>query len=88
MSSSSSLNYEGWATAAGLITVSDCPSVGVSQMAIAACARYEEKEGHFSLVSQTPFLHENSGRAQYDWLERKEMFHDLASQNRCKARDG
>lgn len=38
LSSSSSLNYEGWAKAASLITVSDCPSVGVSQMAIAACA--------------------------------------------------
>lgn len=87
MSSSSSLNYEGWATAASLITVSDCPSVGVSQMAIAACARYEE-EGHFSLVSRTPFLHENNESARSDWLEKKETFHDLASQNRCNARDG
>lgn len=87
MSSSSSLNYEGWATAASLITVSDCPSVGVSQMAISACARYEE-EGHFSLVSRTPFLHENNESARSDWLEKKETFHDLASQNRCNARDG
>lgn len=88
LSSSSSLNYEGWAKAASLITMSDCPSVGVSQMAIAACAWYKEKEGHFSLVSRTPFLHENSERTWSDWLERKEMFHDLASQNRCKTREG
>lgn len=88
LSSSSSLNYEGWAKAASLITVSDCPSVGVSQMAIAACAWYKEKEGHFSLVSQTLFLHENSKRTRSDWLERKEMFHDLASQNPCKTREG
>ena len=47
VSSSSSLNYEGWAKAASLITVSDCPSVGVSQTAIAACAWYEEKKGPF-----------------------------------------
>lgn len=62
--------------------MTDCPSVGVSQTVIVACVGYKGKEeAHFSLVFPFLSLHENSQRLRSDWLERKEMFHDLARQN-------
>lgn len=88
MSSSSSLNYEGSGMAASLITMTDCPSFGISQTVIVACVGYEGKEeAHFSLVFPFLSLHENSQKLKSDWLERREMFHDLARQNWWKARD-
>lgn len=74
-----SVSYEDWGMAASLITMSDWPSVGISHMVIVVCVGYEEKEeGHFSLASPFLSLHENSLGLGPDWLERKEMFHDLA----------
>lgn len=74
--------------AASLITMTDCPSVGISQMVIVVLVGCEGKEeGHFSLAFPFLSLHENSHRLGSDWLEGKEMFHDLARQNWWKARD-
>lgn len=70
MSSNSSLNYEGWGMAASLITMTDCPSVGISQTVIVVSVGYKGKEeGHFSLAFPFLSLHENSQRLGSDWLE-------------------
>lgn len=74
--------------AASLITMTDCPSDGISQTVIVVCVGYEGKEeGHFSLAFPSLSLHENSQRLRSDWLGRKEMFHDLARQSWWEARD-
>lgn len=71
--------HEGSGMVASLITMTDCPSVGISQMVIVGCVGYKEKEeGHFSLGFPLLSLLENSQRLGSDWLERKEMSHDLA----------
>lgn len=56
MSSSSSLNYEGSGMAASLITMTDCPSVGISQMVIVACVGYKGKEELISYWSSLSFF--------------------------------
>lgn len=53
-SSNSSLNYEGWGMAASLITMTDCPSVGISQMVIVGCVGYKEKEEVPLLIGLPP----------------------------------
>lgn len=74
--------------AAGLITVTDCPSVGISQMVIVVCVGYKGKEeGYCSLAFPFLPLLANSQSLRSDWLERKGMFHDLARQSWWKARD-
>ena len=81
-SSSSRLSYEGSGTAASLITMTDCSSVGISHMVIVVCAcvrvrvcvcveHSEEEEGHYSLAFPFLSLLENSQRLRSDWLERK-----------------
>ena len=81
MSSSSSLSYEACRMAVSLITMTDWPSVGISQTVIVVCTGDERKGGGPSSplapasrsLPLTPFfLHENSRILPCDWLgERK-----------------
>ena len=82
MSSSPSLNYEACRMAVSLITMTDWPSVGISQTVIVVCTGDERKRGRslFSIGSGLSlplsrslslpffFLHENSRILSCDWL--------------------